>query len=98
MLLWIDDQEGADIRTMDGIYTDFPAYTVYVGKDFNGVIRSLALSHNIDWDCQNEGTCVSSHITSNRDYISSLKSQTLGVDNLCSSYGSTTNCSFCSSL
>ena len=69
LLLWIDDIEGADIQQFDGVFTDSTAYTVYAGKDFAGIMRTLSVQQTVDWDCTSEGDIVSAHVTSNSAYI-----------------------------
>ncbi|CDW81534.1 UNKNOWN [Stylonychia lemnae] len=98
MLLWIDDQVGADIQNFDGSYTDNTAYSVYAGKDFAGIMRSLQITTKIDWDCENEESISSAHVTSNKDYYQGFLKNQFNLTNKCSGIGSTSTCGFCSSI
>ncbi len=43
MILWLDMKD-METAQFEGVYTDSSAYEVHVGKDFEGIIRTLTLS------------------------------------------------------
>ena len=51
--MWVDDNV-AQVKTFTGVYTDANTYDVYMGQNFAGVLRSVGLRYNLDWDCANE--------------------------------------------
>lgn len=64
MMLWIDET-AMQTAEFEGVFTDSSTDEVHVGKDFQGVIRTLAISQNMDWECskEEEGGFVSPHVT-----------------------------------
>eukprot|EP00347_Sterkiella_histriomuscorum_P004310 403360935 len=99
LLLWIDDQQGADIQTFDGVYTENSAYEVYAGKDLAGVMRTLSITQNVDWDCTAEQSIMSPHITSNKAYVTAVNiNASTTLTNYCGTYGATDKCQACSPI